>query len=239
MCKYELIKKLDQSTSTTDENKEDTGTSDGGEYSFGQKFYYWKHFKTKDNEDTLYNPGRKFSDWYIDKKYNTFKDEIVRHLDIERFNSTKQKAIHLEKNSQILRQMRSRLDSKFDPDTKYYEIRNKSPLTADRIMSILFYTDYTQLCTTFSGTFRKQSSSETDESLKKRHSEFWHWSKLLNETVHCWGERLNYDAKRYHHSDQSDASNINILYHGVSYIYFHGFLTRFMSPTSMTPQVTV
>ena len=134
-------------------------------------------------------------------------------------------------SSQTLRTMKSKNpNDSFEPDLKHYGIPYHSPLTYNRIMSILFYTDYSKLCTKFSGTFRKQTKFETNENLKNRHRNYWNWSKLLNETIHCWGYRLNYYA---------DKEQISILYHGESFIHFNGFVTKFMSPTSRTTEIEV
>ena len=126
-------------------------------------------------------------------------------------------------------------------ERRAYGIRRGSCLTYDRIMSIMFYTDYSNLSYEFSASFRKKSLNETNKSLIKRHKNFCNWAKILNETINCWGNRLNYqgdyewiDGKKVYVEPQ-----ISILYHGVSFMHFYSFITRFVSPTSMTRQLEV
>ena len=101
----------------------------------------------------------------------------------------------------------------------------------------MFYTDYSKLCTKLSETYRKKTKFESDENLKQRHRNYWNWGKILNETVHCWGNRLNY--KPVWGDDDEAEPYIPVLYHGISFIYFNGFTTTFNSPTSMTPEIEV
>ena len=125
----------------------------------------------------------------------------------------------------------------------HYDISEGIPLSYNNILSVLFYTDYSSLSYNFSASFRKKCASETNESLKLRHSCYYHWSRLLHETVHLYGNVLN--AKHLDKDgDVNDAFDedepfIGILYHGVSYMYFNSFVCRFFSPTSLTRQLEV
>eukprot|EP01084_Bolivina_argentea_P201714 344759_1 len=200
----------------------DTETISVGQYSFGQRLYYWEYYKNK-NEKDPFNPGYKYCDWYINKKYDTFKMEILNKIDINKFNHTRYKATQLLKHSKSLKQIQSR-------EISAYEIKMKQTLSYDYLMSVIFYTDYTELSSNFSSTFRK-ISSETDESMKKRNSYYCNWSRLLVTTVHAFGSRLN--------CPYGKSERIKALYHGVSFMYFNAFAARFCSPTSTTPHFEV
>ena len=59
-----------------------------------------EHFRYKKEEDWQYNPGYRFCDWYIKRKYSTLKKEILnKGLNIDRYNDTVIKAQNLYKNS--------------------------------------------------------------------------------------------------------------------------------------------
>ena len=108
----------------------------------------------------------------------------------------------------------------------HYNIKGHEPLSIDNCLSLIFYTDYSELSYQFSKSFRKISPKETNDELKERNAAFWHWSKKLRETIECWGQMLY-------------SSEIRVLYHGVSFMYFGSFIARFCSPTSMTTQLPV
>eukprot|EP01083_Nonionella_stella_P236262 829968_1 len=66
-----------------------------------------------------------------------------------------------------------------------YNIKRGSPITLKHILSVLFYTNHTDLSSEFSQSFRKLYETETDQSLKERHSEYRNWGKYLRETIEC------------------------------------------------------
>eukprot|EP01084_Bolivina_argentea_P273635 466159_1 len=201
-------------------------------YSYGVRFYYHDYYKDNENEREVVpgtdltehgNKGYSLKDWYIPAKYKSFKDELLNNnifiLQLYQFNNTQQKAI-LKLNK--FKQMKS--NEYFENVTK---IKKGSVITNKHIMSILFYTDWTELCTAFSTSYRKLSTSETDEELKKRHSEFAIWAKLLRETIECFGEYC------------SD-SDIKSFYHGISIpMVFSSFSKIFGIPLSTTKTFSV
>eukprot|EP01084_Bolivina_argentea_P213989 363322_1 len=70
-------------------------------------------------------------------------------------------------------------------------------------MSILFYCNFSSQQYELSATFRRIYWNESDEALKKRHSYFANWSRLLRETVECFGTMMG-------------KSPVKIFYHGIS-----------------------
>ena len=60
-------------------------------------------------------------------------------------------------------------------------------ISEQHLSSIILYCDFTDICTAFSETFRLQDIFEDVESLKKRHSKFAHFGRLLVETVRDFG----------------------------------------------------
>ena len=202
-------------------------------YSFGSRYYYWKWYKNNIDYDIVYNPGYRYKDWYINKKFDNLKQEILNKLDISQFEATKNKATMILNNSMHYKYMMSRINTDSYGGILHYDIAKDVPITIENLMSVIFYTDYSQLSFSFSATFRKRSKNETNQEMKQRNSFFWNWSKLLMETVHLYGYRYNY------FNWQNPEPQIKTLYHGISTMYFSSFITRFCGPTSMTRQISV
>ena len=54
-------------------------------------------------------------------------------------------------------------------------------------MALIFYTDFSKLCTAFSASFRKIHSFETLASIKERNALYFWMSKALRELVELFG----------------------------------------------------
>ena len=136
------------------------------EFFFGNRFLYCDFYR--DNES--------LNKWYIKKQYVDVKSEImnnkVYNMELDQYEETYQKAMDIYRASSVVRSMRS-------IENYCYGIKEGTPLDIPHIMAIIFYTDYDVLSYNFSKT------SETDESLKERNSEYWNWGKLITETVEC------------------------------------------------------
>ena len=91
-------------------------------------------------------------------------------------------------------------------------------------MCLLFYTNFSDHSAAFSRTFRRKHGFESDESLKARNREFWHWSKLLRETVECYGEMFGEVNEK-----------LPTLWHGVSLeLIFDSTYIKLCGPLSTT-----
>ena len=71
-------------------------------------------------------------------------------------------------------------------------------ITLQHLIAIILYCDIGPLCTAFSETFRKENVFESMESLKKRHSKYGIFGKLLVELVLDFGTygRVEYGGER-------------------------------------------
>ena len=70
------------------------------------------------------------------------------------------------------------------------------PITLQHLLSIILYCDFSELCTVFSATYRREHVFESIESVIFRHSKFANLGRLLMELVLCFGEnRHSNDAK--------------------------------------------
>ena len=56
-------------------------------------------------------------------------------------------------------------------------------LMVEHLFVIILYCDFSDLCTAFSGTYRRKNVFESLKSMKSRHSEFAIFGRLLNEVV--------------------------------------------------------
>eukprot|EP01084_Bolivina_argentea_P053826 98764_1 len=187
------------------------------EYGFGERFYYWDHFK---NEP-----------FYVVSKYANIKEELcLNGWGQKIFDDIHKKAVTFLHKSPQLKKMRSDYDYDTDynkhSDEYYYDIDLYSPLQVRHVTAMLLYTNYTDLSYDISKSFRKISKMETDSSLKYRNSLYANINKALREIVECYGQRI------YLSSDP-------LFYHGVSYLYFNKFVTSFYGPTSTTKQMEV
>ena len=67
------------------------------------------------------------------------------------------------------------------------DLEEGDPISLQHLISIILYCDFSQLCTDFSGTYRKEHVFESLESMTKRHSHWWWLGRLLKESVHYFG----------------------------------------------------
>ena len=180
------------------------------------------HSKTNRNRIET-NDGYRLCDWYITPRFSSFKQEILSCLQqFSLFNFS------IRDWNDILMKSKLKLNAyKYDQDNRklqcgyqytddngndyyssidygiFYGIQQEQDITIPHIMSLLFYTNYTKQSYEFSASFRKVWYNETDESLKKRHSNFAQWARLLRECVECFGCPMKY-------------SSTPIYYHGIS-----------------------
>eukprot|EP01084_Bolivina_argentea_P084674 153091_1 len=199
-------------------------------FSFGESFMYWPSL-IDPSDFTL---PEQATQMLSQPKYPTFKEEILSNLiftlNINEYDKTYAKGIKLLQESTVLQSIRV-------DDGKCLSrcVLLASTLDISHIMSLIFYTDYDTLSYNFSKTFRtdtKISSLETYQQAKKRNEEYYHWSKLLNETIICYGDRPN-DKTIY------DLKGKTIFYHGVSFIYFNEVRFWCSTPISTTTKLEV
>eukprot|EP01084_Bolivina_argentea_P313292 542532_1 len=162
-------------------------------FSTGYIFYYWKTYDDKsfeqnncfDNQND--HGGFKEHELFVKIKYKDLKEEILNNgihsLKQTLFNISIHKVtkfIDTKKAKKIKSQRRVWL---------HYDIKVGTPFSNDNLLSLILYTDQSDLCTAFTATFRKKQSWECIESVKQRNREFANWSKLLRETVQLFGQQ--------------------------------------------------
>ncbi len=188
-----------------DDNKgDDDQSQEQPVYSFGVRYYYWDFYKNHE--------------WFIPKKYASLQEEIQNNLKKWQWDQLMTKANTMLKGEE-LRKLKSY-------EWKNYGVNMNEPIRCEHILTICLYTDYDSLSCEFSKSFRKISSDKSDEDTKKRNMEYREWSRILRETVECYGTTM-------------EQTKIKVFYHGVSMIYFDSFIATFCCPTSTTAQLEV
>ena len=179
--------------------------------------------------------GFEVRDLFIKRKYKSFKQEIMNYgyISIKQYNHMiiNKAAKYMDTN--MVRSIKAFIGH--SGSTKlYYGVVNGAPLRIDNLVSVILYTDFTDLSSNFTSTFRKISPYETLSSIKARNSRYWWMSKTLRETVELYGIwRDNYYGNR-------NSSLVGPFYTGMSYIMnIPQFAIRLCSPTSTSIHMEV
>lgn len=174
-------------------------------FSVGYTFYYWKayrnmkHFPHKTSHNVHYHSGYFISDLYVNQKYQSFKDEISHydHFDMNMYSETTTKVdIYLASKKVKALKPKSETRSWLAQDwiNLSYEIAEDEPISFNHLLSLCLYTDYTNLSSDFSSTFRALHRYETLSSVKRRNANYHFMSKYLREAVQIYG-RWNRDER--------------------------------------------
>ena len=168
-----------------------------------------------------YNDTASSDLFYVAQKYSNLKEEIseYRDLDMDQYQQESLPKAQQIMKTEVVRSMKWR-DKSNGWKSQF--------ISLEQLISIILYTDYTDLCTHFSATFRKLNPFETIESIKRRHSKYYHLSKTLRSTVNTFGET------RYHHKFKGP------FYCGMSMVMtLTQFVMKLMAPTSTSVQLAV
>eukprot|EP01084_Bolivina_argentea_P058563 106940_1 len=166
-----------------DEKKENNLQQDV--YSFGQQFFYWNYSKNHK--------------WFVKQKYNDLKDELL-HNDIYKidpfiWNLEYQTALNKLSNDETVKSLKSNSEFK-----DKYDIEANMVITINHLLSILCYCNTNELQNRFSATYRRfNNTNESDDELKKRHRNYYHFGKLLRETVEVFGQVIVEDELSLYH----------------------------------------
>eukprot|EP01083_Nonionella_stella_P256196 878368_1 len=202
------------------ERKEDD--DDGllaAEYSFGFPFKYYARFKD--------------AKWFIVRVYDDLKQELLNNpiysLSLEAFEQQLD-AANVYSQCDHLKALTCNHIGIYDTEPQPTDtgLAQGSPITARHILALLFYCNFTDLCTKFSCTFRRIRHDETDEEMKARNGHFFHFSKLLLEVLHLFGTTLR--AEEFGKS----------VFHGVNCVLVFATMNQHVHcPLSTTSQISV
>eukprot|EP01084_Bolivina_argentea_P145815 255486_1 len=143
-------------------------------YSFGQRFYYWEHFKNLDEGDPGTKGKYKFSDLYIGPTFDSFKEELLKNdlviLTKEQWQNEYNKAFQ-HSQTHYCKKMLAGFFEDFNSealDRRLYGISPDSAISINHLISIIVYCGYTELSFKFSETFRKlENKTESLDLFKK------------------------------------------------------------------------
>eukprot|EP01084_Bolivina_argentea_P053579 98358_1 len=189
-------------------------SSVGVTYSFSYRFNYWDFKWGEATFDKNNNKGTVI----VQPKHPSLKQEMTGNsickIEISDWINTYDKAKEFMKTDHAKRLRAT--------DIFGYLLHPNQALKDDNVMVIMFYTDYDLLSFKFSETFRKLTEQETLPELIQRHRNYFCFSKILRETVECYGEQYNeYSSAKY--------------YHGISTpVIFNSTIAKFCHPTSTT-----
>ena len=146
-------------------------------------------------------------------------------ISIEQWNKIKLKAkIHFD--SKTAKKIKYKFNQDFQTIFYNHGIDKNASISLKHLISIILYCDYSALCTKMSATFRKLTVSETEESVAKRNSKFYHFSKLLCETVNDFGIDGRVEKGPFY-------SGINCVLH------MNSFAIIFYGPLSTSKQIEI
>ena len=126
---------------------------------------------------------------FIEQKYEDLKSEILNNkiysLSLASFRIALAKA-NMYISSAKAKTLKS---DKYTYDHPlHYRIKIGRKLRVSNLLSVILYTDFSELCTEFSKTFRRLQPYEPLHSVKKRNKEYAIWSRTLRETVEGFGD---------------------------------------------------
>eukprot|EP01083_Nonionella_stella_P101748 288722_1 len=211
-------------------------------FSIGFRFYYWPFYKGrkqvpveeqyKGNVDD--HGGYDVSDLFVEQKYSSFKEEIAHygHLNMVQYHKKVTVKANSYKDTDIVKQTK-RFESKDYYISKlHYDIAVGSILGYEHLVSLILYTDFSQLSADFSRSFRKTSAFEPLSLVKRRNRKYWWLSKLLREAVECFG--------RCKDQRDTNAGLAGPFYCGTSRVMvIPQFNIRLYSPTSTSKQIEI
>eukprot|EP01084_Bolivina_argentea_P113376 202067_1 len=171
-------------------------------YAFGESYVYWEYDFHDNAQQFDYNQD------LVQPKFAKLKDELILNaLNTEQWNSEYSKAtIHQQSykgKKMVFDHKRAQTKGRHDvfAGVKIFKLSN-SAVTIQHLICIIIYCGYDKLSYEFSKTYRTLKD-EDKMSMKKNHSKFYHFAKLLNELVHAY-------------SVQAYQSNTWRAYHGMN-----------------------
>eukprot|EP01084_Bolivina_argentea_P097662 175561_1 len=156
-------------------------------FNIGVILYYWpkyKEMKEFNQNGNKYNindhGGYKFADLYVEQKFSSFKEEISYY---KHFSMVQYKDLVVKINEYLKAEITKTIKARQGGIKLEYGVEEDTTLSFHHLLSILLYTDYSELCTDFSSSFRSAYPFEPVSSIKKRNQTYWWMAKGLREAV--------------------------------------------------------
>jgi len=187
-------------------------------FATGLIFFYWPNYHPEKGlsdprymvdsygprENSNAYSGYAVSDLYIDgPRWSTLKEEAIEsgHCTLHAFSNIVVFKTEEYLKTDRIRQTRTHGKASyfhygFDDVNEVHE-ESRIPISAEHVQSLVLYTDFTALCTAFSATFRPRFLGESLQAIKERNRSFYFMSKLLRETVECFGTKIDVSGWDY------------------------------------------
>eukprot|EP01083_Nonionella_stella_P248199 859586_1 len=207
-------------------------------FNVGLPFYYWPEYQTMDDFDANRNSGNlndhggyKISELFVPQRHANFKEEIrnYKFIDMDAYETTmvKVNAFMATESVKALKAC-TEIKGSITFIVLQYGIQHGDPILPRHLLSLFFYTDFTDLCTDFSATFRAIKQFEQLSSIKARNSKYWWMAKSLREMVELYGVARRRDR----------GGLKGPFYCGISAVMpFPEFEVRLCGPTSTSKQI--
>ena len=210
-------------------------------FNVGLRFYYWPFYKElqaipdeEQYDDPHDHSGYEIKQLFVTQKYGSFKKEIsnYKYLLFQQYKDEIVMKVNIYNNSDIAKETKA---NALNCKDLHYGIAETAKLGFQNLVSLILYTDYSDLSTDFSKTFRKKSPYESLQSIKNRNSEYFWMSKILRETVEIFGGS-SYQDDGY----ESDNILLGPYYCGMKVVMnMPSFSIRLCSPTSTSGTLEV
>eukprot|EP01084_Bolivina_argentea_P085805 155090_1 len=234
------------------------------EYQYGYAFHYWKRYQNESGTvdevqnkfdlftsqfSTVYNPVRHINSteqyvqygistqfmWYINNKYNTFKEELLCN-EICTIPHTNWTQLIQKAGRYLGTDVVTRIKCPRQKSAAFYEMNYGDLMQKKHLIAMMLYCNYDKLQRKLSETYRKVNVHESDEHLKQRHSNYYFWGRFLRECVDCFGMKINRNSQ----SDKIILSDKMILFHGINQSFtFRSMFANIKAPFSTTTDYLV
>ena len=183
-------------------------------FATGLPLFYWERYHSVTAEDMAANwpfslmdlEGHSPRDLSVEPHFGDLREEVTETglLSPKKFEDlvVKKAARYLD-TAQCRRMKSGRLGDKL-----FFDIPEGSSLTPQHLQTIILYCDFTELCTLFSLSMRKNESDDGHEKIRERNGKFYYFSKRLRELVTCFGIGDFDRQKRSYFSGVSKVLNI-------------------------------
>eukprot|EP01083_Nonionella_stella_P002765 7931_1 len=210
-------------------------------FNIGFRFYYWRSYKGLKELNNQYDfnlwdhSGYDINELFIEAKYTSFKEEIAqyKYVTLTQYEANITVKVNQYLQAEVMKQTTA---IEYVVKDCAYDIAVGDAIRFEHLLALVLYTDYAELSTHFSATFRKNNAFETIASVRKRNGVYYWMSRRLRECVEIFGQCADGD---YRYTET---------YTALSGPYFCGmngvmsmpsFSMRLCSPTSTSKQIEV
>ena len=212
-------------------------------FATGYHFLYWKWYRTATVEQMRGSwllswwdlGGCSFQDLSVHRRFDSLKAEVLASglVTPETFHKLVIQKAKEYLNTKKCRKMRSDpFSGELGNDPLHFGIKRGSPLSLHHLCAIILYTDFTELCTLFSLSMRKNKFGDGLHEIKARNSGFFHFSKFLRELVTYFGSYGEYG--------NTNGRVSGLFFSGVSTVLnVNAFSIGFNTPTSTSMSIEI